>query len=205
MPWCGRGPQRRGRRRGMPPKLANSSRGAVDNVTTPTPATALLPSRPARGRTRDRPHGDQVAHGGYCFSWHDRRILPASFIVTRAATTRDAGFHSLPLTPAGNARPAPTLAPPDAGADLLSVAYFCVTAPLATPPPADCTQTVVGRNGVTCLNCHVPPAALVVPMTAPGQLVPTAAPSWMVTLGANPPPGIWVLVPSMRSSPVPTL
>jgi len=149
MPWCGRGPQRRGRRRGMPPKLANSSRGAVDNVTTPTPATALLPSRPARGRTRDRPHGDQVAHGGYCFSWHDRRILPASFIVTRAATTRDAGFHSLPLTPAGNARPAPTLAPPDAGADLSSVAYCWVTAPLATPPPADCTQTVVGRNGVT--------------------------------------------------------
>src|SRR5207245_2345040 len=83
--------------------------------------------------------------------------------------------------------------------------YFCVTAPLATPPPADCAQIVVGRNGGACLNCHVPPAALVVPMTAPGQLVPTAAPSWMVTLAAKPPPGIWVLVPSTRSSPVATL
>src|SRR5262249_8922693 len=125
-----------------------------------------------------------------------------------AATTRDAGFHSLPLTAAGNARPAPTPVPPDAGADLGSAAYFWVTAPLATPPPDDCTQIVVGRNVVACLNCQVPSAARrTLPTGTPVQLAPleAAAPAQMVTPAAKLPPGIWVLVPSTRSSPEATV
>src|SRR5439155_1007364 len=86
--------------------------------------------------------------------------------------------------------------------------YCWVTAPLATPPPEDCTQTVVGRNGVTCRKAQVPSAAIrAVPTGTPVQLAPlaAAAPAQMVTPPAKPPPGIWVLVPWTRRSPVATV
>src|SRR5215813_2864141 len=84
-------------------------------------------------------------------------------------------------------------------------AYFGVTARLATPPPAEFTQTVVGLAATLARKRHVPSAGLteVVPMTAPGQVPATAAPSWIVSVAAKPPAGLLPLTPSTRSSPVP--
>src|SRR5712691_8644395 len=84
--------------------------------------------------------------------------------------------------------------------------YFWVTAPLATPPPADFTQTVVGPRLVVPRNFQVPSAGLtaVVPMRAPGQVPATAAPLWISLLAAKPPVVLRLLTPSTRSSPVPT-
>src|SRR6266446_1452954 len=82
--------------------------------------------------------------------------------------------------------------------------YSAVTALVPTPPPADFTQTVVGRWAVTPRNAQRPSAALtlVVAMRAPGHVVPTAPPLWISTLAAKPPPVIRELVPSTRRSPV---
>src|SRR5215813_9556737 len=83
--------------------------------------------------------------------------------------------------------------------------YFGVTALLATPPPEEFTQTVVGLAATVARKRHVPSAGLteVVPMTAPGQVPATAAPSWIVSVAAKPPVGLLPLTPSTRSSPVP--
>src|SRR5262249_2808294 len=84
--------------------------------------------------------------------------------------------------------------------------YFCTTAQVATPPPAECTQTVVGPRLVMPRNPHRPSAAFTVaePMRAPGQTPRAGAPLWISTLAAKPAPGIRPLVPWTRSSPVPT-
>src|SRR5207249_6995420 len=72
-------------------------------------------------------------------------------------------------------------------AALLRDAYLCCTALLATPPPADFTQTVVTVMLTLPRNRQVPSAALtaVVAMRAPGHVLPTAAPLWISTLGAK--------------------
>ena len=82
--------------------------------------------------------------------------------------------------------------------------YFGVTALVPTPPPADFTQTEVGRSEVTPRNAQVPLAALTpaVVMRVPGQLPLTGLPVKIETLAAKPPPAIGVLTPFTRSSPV---
>src|SRR5262249_25506561 len=78
--------------------------------------------------------------------------------------------------------------------------YFCVTALVATPPPADFTQTEVVSE-VTPRNAHLPFAALTltpVAMAIPAQLLPGK----IETLAAKPPPGIREFTPCTRSSPV---
>src|SRR5438093_5869653 len=54
--------------------------------------------------------------------------------------------------------------------------YFCVTALLATPPPADFTQTVVGLRVVVPRNAQLPALTGVVAMRAPVHAPPTAGP-----------------------------
>ena len=54
--------------------------------------------------------------------------------------------------------------------------YFRLRALLATPPPADFTQTEVGARLVLPRNAQVPPLTGVVAMSAPGQVAPAAAP-----------------------------
>src|SRR5262249_46155804 len=80
--------------------------------------------------------------------------------------------------------------------------YFGATALVATPPPADFTQTDVGRSEVTPRNAQLPLAAPTVAMRVPGQLPLTGLPVKIETVAANPPPGICEFVPSTRSSPV---
>jgi len=84
------------------------------------------------------------------------------------------------------------------------VPYFGVTALVPTPPPADFTQTVVGRCAVMPRNAQPPLPALtaVVAISVPGQVAPTAPPLKIETLAAKPPPVIRVLPPFTRSSPV---
>src|SRR2546426_105825 len=79
--------------------------------------------------------------------------------------------------------------------------HLMTTALLATPPPADFTQTVVGARLVLPRNAQRPSAALtaVVAMRAPGQVVPTAPPLWISTLAAKLPAEVRLLVPSTRS------
>src|SRR5262249_12213462 len=83
--------------------------------------------------------------------------------------------------------------------------YFGVTALVAVPPATECTQIVVGLAATFCLNRQRPSAGLTetVPMRAPGQLAPSAAPSWISSVAAKPPVVLLPLTPSMRSSPVP--
>src|SRR5262249_33896309 len=82
--------------------------------------------------------------------------------------------------------------------------YFCVTALVATPPPAEITQTEFGRAVTLARNAHFPSAALTatVAMRAPGQVAPVLTPSWISSLAAKPSPGIREFTPSTRSSPV---
>src|SRR5262249_50416445 len=84
---------------------------------------------------------------------------------------------------------------------LASELYFGVTALLATPPPADFTQTVVGVRLMTPTNLQVPSAALtaVVVMRAPVQAPRTAGPLWISTLAAKLPVESRVFTPSTRS------
>src|SRR5437899_12217990 len=82
--------------------------------------------------------------------------------------------------------------------------YFWVTALLATPPPADFTQTVVGLKVVVARKAQLPALSGVVAMRAPVHAPPTAGPSWISTLAAKLPLASRVVVPSARNSPVPT-
>src|SRR5213593_4720075 len=82
--------------------------------------------------------------------------------------------------------------------------YFCATALLATPPPADFTQTVVGLKVVVARKAQLPALTGVVAMRAPVHAPPTAGPLWISTLAAKLPLASRVVVPSTRSSPVPT-
>src|SRR6266478_5755159 len=85
-----------------------------------------------------------------------------------------------------------------------SSSYFCATALLATPPPADFTQTVVGPSVVVPRNAQVPPLTGVVAMRAPVHAPPTAGPLWISTFAAKVPLASRVVVPSTRSSPLAT-
>src|SRR6266705_2829070 len=65
--------------------------------------------------------------------------------------------------------------------------YFCATALVATPPPADFTQTVVGEKAIVLRNAQVPALTGVVAMRVPVQAPPTAGPLWIATLAAKVP------------------
>src|SRR2546427_755319 len=77
--------------------------------------------------------------------------------------------------------------------------YFCATALVATPPPADCTQTVVGEKAIVLRNAQAPALTGVVAMRVPVQAPPTAGPLWIATLAAKVPLASAVVVPSTRS------
>src|SRR5438093_12552400 len=76
--------------------------------------------------------------------------------------------------------------------------YFCATALVATPPPADFTQTVVTGGVAVPTNLKTPPALETVVMRAPVQAPPTAGPLWISTVAAKAPLTA-VVVPSTRS------
>src|SRR5437899_10805906 len=82
--------------------------------------------------------------------------------------------------------------------------YFWVTALLATPPPADFTQTVVGLKVVVARKAQLPALSGVVAMRAPVHAPPTAGPSWISTLAAKLPVARRAVVPSTRNSPART-
>src|SRR5206468_8926119 len=77
-----------------------------------------------------------------------------------------------------------------------------VTALVATPPPAEITQTELGRAVTTARNAQLPLAAPTVAMRVPGQVALVLTPWWISTLAAKPPAGICEFEPSTRSSPV---
>src|SRR5438876_9733214 len=82
--------------------------------------------------------------------------------------------------------------------------YFCATALLATPPPADFTQTVVGLSVIVPRKAQLPALTGVVAIRAPVHAHPTAGPLWISTLAAKLPLASRVVVPSNRSSPLAT-
>src|SRR5206468_11196490 len=82
--------------------------------------------------------------------------------------------------------------------------YFCATALLATPPPADFTQTVVGLRVVVPRKAQLPALTGVVAMRAPVHAPPTAGPLWISTRAAKLPLARRVVVRSTRSSPLAT-
>src|SRR6266566_9760482 len=87
---------------------------------------------------------------------------------------------------------------------LLRRHYFRVSVRLATPPPVDFTHTDVPAIVVVPRNAQLPPLTGVVAMRAPVHAPPTAGPLWISTLAAKLPLASRVVVPSTRSSPVPT-
>src|SRR6266705_5116534 len=106
--------------------------------------------------------------------------------------------------PPGHPEPRDTLTALALAVVLGREAYFWVTALLATPPPADFTQTVVGLKVVVARKAQLPALSGVVAMRAPVHAPPTAGPLWISTLAAKLPLASRVVVPSTRNSPLPT-
>src|SRR6266702_1869768 len=87
--------------------------------------------------------------------------------------------------PPGHPEPRDTLTALALAVVLGREAYFWVTALLATPPPADFTQTVVGLKVVVARKAQLPVASrVVVPSTRNSPVPTTSSARLIVTVSA---------------------